>query len=743
MVMIDPALASGATVSIILITAGRMRCLPACIESLRQQTHRPIELVVVVGPSTDGTMEFIAGLPDVKWCAVDHLSTAHARNVGMKLAGGDRIAFIDDDAIASPTWLEELVAAMEEAGPSCGAVGGVVVNENDPFRPIQSRHATIDEFGAPDAFRLVEHHAEAAAEMNFLMGTNMIFRRQAILDAGGCDETFTYHYEDSDLCVAVQRAGYRLVHHCRAVVHHFPAASHNRKSEYEINYFAVNRHQMYFALKYSSRPAGECLRGVLAHKVEWARMLWRLRSHLSRGAIVRYLWNASRGIIAGYRLGKRLRAEGLKPQLPRDLVQPPFRPIADSSKPTSEILPGRRKSRLRVALLCGEFGGRSYGGVGTYTQFVAEALARLGHDVTVLRSDRSRCRIEPDGYQVVSVPLNHDWAAYRAALVHELTALERGGRLDIVEAPLWQGEGVGVGMSGRWPLVVRLETPYELVQQISGLPLDPMHIGAIAAERLQLAYASGIIGISRCILDTVANVYGTNWEAPGRLVTTIPLGLPNAANLPRTPVRLPDTGGTRFLFVGRLEARKGILELGEAFARLAQQDPKACLWILGSDNSQHDGHWHRTGLDYPTTLKRMWSPAILDRVLFLGAMGEGEKNDLYAQCDVLVAPSRYESFGLIFLEAMRFGKPVIGTRTGGVPEVVTEGKTGLLVPPEDVEALAAAMRQLSADPGLRARLGANGQRDFAERFDLYRLGLATEAFYRQVLEMAPFRAAAG
>ena len=82
----------------------------------------------------------------------------------------------------------------------------------------------------------------------------------------------------------------------------------------------------------------------------------------------------------------------------------------------------------------------------------------------------------------------------------------------------------------------------------------------------------------------------------------------------------------------------------------------------------------------------------------------------YAACDLFVAPSLYESFGLIYLEAMRFAKPVIGCRVGGIPEIVEDGRSGLLVAPGDAAALAKAIRDLLDSPERRATMGAYGER---------------------------------
>src|SRR5207245_5777728 len=80
-------------------------------------------------------------------------------------------------------------------------------------------------------------------------------------------------------------------------------------------------------------------------------------------------------------------------------------------------------------------------------------------------------------------------------------------------------------------------------------------------------------------------------------------------------------------------------------------------------------------------------------------------DDLLARWDVFALPSREEAFGIAALEAMAAGRPVVATRVGGLPELIEDGLTGLLVPPDDPAALAAALARLAADPALRARMG--------------------------------------
>ena len=512
----------------------------------------------------------------------------------------------------------------------------------------------------------------------------MAVRREAILAAGGFDETYFYPYEDADLSVAIIKAGYRLFHHPKALVHHLPALSHNRRSPFDPGYYARARHQMYFALKFSKRTSWECFRGVVRRKIYWFREFIRHdqagANPFSRCRPFHLEHDQRCGERA--KAGLRYRREGRVPVHLPELPRPEFLPLTMDSLPR----PPRRRQRqsLRLALLCGEFGDPVYGGVGVYTAHLAEALASRGHEVTVFRSRIGPCRIEPAGYRVVDVPFDWDPVRERHAFLMALHREADRREIDLVESPLWSGNGAAVGSAARWPLVVRLETPFALIQEMSGIEYNHSVKTLIAAEQLQLAYATGIIGISEAVVSTVESTYHVPLSYHGRRLTVIPLGLPSVDRIPFRRVETPPSEGTRFLYIGRFEARKGVLELAEAFASVALQDTKATLWLVGADNSANDGFAARTGKSYIEAMYELWGEDVRKRVHFFGKVDDAVKNYLLSACDVLVAPSLYESFGLMYVEAMRAGKPVIGSNAGGIPEVVDDGGTGLLVPPGDV-----------------------------------------------------------
>jgi len=212
-------------------------------------------------------------------------------------------------------------------------------------------------------------------------------------------------------------------------------------------------------------------------------------------------------------------------------------------------------------------------------------------------------------------------------------------------------------------------------------------------NRLPLTIARRVFHQTRTDFDPFLEEYP--WVPRARL-DVLPHGaadpLPGLARPPRAP------GEFVALFVGRVdEPRKGFDILRAAFARARR--PGWRLEVVG-----------RVGDETRASLVAEFG----DAVRVHGLVAETALERAYAEADVFAMPSRYEGFGIPFIEAMRYGTPVIGTAIGGVPEVVPEG-TGILVPLEGVAEVAAALTHLADDPAARTRMGEAGRR-WAEGF---------------------------
>jgi glycosyltransferase involved in cell wall biosynthesis len=183
---------------------------------------------------------------------------------------------------------------------------------------------------------------------------------------------------------------------------------------------------------------------------------------------------------------------------------------------------------------------------------------------------------------------------------------------------------------------------------------------------------------------------------------------------------------TVFLCVARFAAQKAhdVLLTGFARARSRTAAPLA-LWLVG-DDPFGDGRERAEA-----TAARL---ELGDSVRFLGI--RRDVPHLMAAADVFTMTSLWEGLGLVFLEAMATGRPVLASGVSAVPEVVVDGETGLLVPPSDPDAWAAAAVRLAADPALRSRLGARGADVRRERFGIDRMIDETIAVYEAVLDRA-------
>jgi len=151
------------------------------------------------------------------------------------------------------------------------------------------------------------------------------------------------------------------------------------------------------------------------------------------------------------------------------------------------------------------------------------------------------------------------------------------------------------------------------------------------------------------------------------------------------------------LFAGRVIPRKRVLDLVQAFAKIAQQAPGAQLRIAGEYNSERE---------YAEAIRNFNQTANLeDRVHLLGPLAEADILNEFAACDLLALPSAQETTPMVIAQAMAAGKPVVATPVGGVAEMVCDGETGFLVQVGDIDGLAGALRRLLENPSLRMAVG--------------------------------------
>jgi glycosyltransferase involved in cell wall biosynthesis len=213
-------------------------------------------------------------------------------------------------------------------------------------------------------------------------------------------------------------------------------------------------------------------------------------------------------------------------------------------------------------------------------------------------------------------------------------------------------------------------------------------------DRLAARWADVVIATTRY---TASEFSQRNGVSPEKL-RVVPLALGD--NAVQDALGHANSKPVRLLTVGRLassERYKGVDTLMHAMARLADAGVKVELDVVGTGDDLN--RFRRLAADI----------GVSNHVHFVGHVSDERLQELYACCDVFAMPSKGEGFGIVFLEAMRNGKPCIGGNHGGTPEVIDDGVTGFLVEHGDVYGLAEKIRKLVESPELRSRMGSEGK----------------------------------
>lgn len=403
--------------------------------------------------------------------------------------------------------------------------------------------------------------------------------------------------------------------------------------------------------------------------------------------------------------------------------------------------------QLRIALVCGDYAADGPAGLGggieSYVRMMATGLAAAGHDVHVItRALHHTHTTLSGGARLHAVHVPDEWPGgsgelgeARAALAFAWHAwrqvralMAAGGPFDIVEAPEYKAQGYYLACDRAMPLVVKCHAHLTLCLDLNGVALGADTALLADLERETLARAVAVHANSRAL----AARCGADYGLPASRFVHVPYGIDTTHFQPAPSALRAAWGvghGPVALFVGRMEVRKGIDALVPAFVELTRRRPEATLVVAGPDTVGGAGRVSQRQWMLDT-----WAAAGLapGRVRMLGPVAPASLPALYSAADVMVAPSPYEAFGLVYLEAMACATPPVGCAAGGVPEIIEDGVTGRLVPPGDVAALAAALDDLLGDAAGRRRMGEAARAVVARDYSRDAVVHRTEAFYRDV-----------
>jgi D-inositol-3-phosphate glycosyltransferase len=382
------------------------------------------------------------------------------------------------------------------------------------------------------------------------------------------------------------------------------------------------------------------------------------------------------------------------------------------------------------------------GGQNVHVAELAAGLARLGHDVTVhtRRDDPALpARVRTDaGYTVAHVeagPARHlpkdDLWSHMPAFAAQLTDQLAPQPPDVLHAHFWMSAWATTQAAAA------LDLPHCVTFHALGTVKRRHQGGADTSPgvrvEVELDAATAADRVIATCSDEVREL--VRMGLPTDRATVVPCGVdaerfaPDAsATADRSSSGVPQHQRHRLVSVGRLVPRKGFGVVVEALAGL----PDTELVIVGAEEGTDDAQPEQARLRELAARH-----GVADRVHFAGQVRRAAMPALLRSADAVVCAPWYEPFGLVPLEAMACGVPVVGTAVGGLLDTVVDGVTGTLVPAQDPAALRDALRTLLARPDQRAAFGEAGRRRVLEHYTWSQVARATAAVYREVATARP------
>ncbi|MFH1085229.1 MAG: glycosyltransferase [Chloroflexota bacterium] len=367
-------------------------------------------------------------------------------------------------------------------------------------------------------------------------------------------------------------------------------------------------------------------------------------------------------------------------------------------------------------------GGKETGGMNVYVRELTQNLARRGWQVDTFTrwQDPSLPRVQENGGgRLVHIAAGPQGAADRRALSEYVPQFAEGVRqfarderitYDLIHSHYWLSGWAGLALQGEWqaPLVHMFHTLGRMKDAVADRPEQREAADRAEVEQAVMDSADRVVAATPLDRQQMLDLYHVN-EAK---IVIIPCGVnlqlfrPINRQVAREKLGI-EPGRQMLLFVGRLDPVKGLRVLLEAMCELTRRisRPRAeelSLAVIGGDRESH----LEALMDEAKCLTEITHELGLDNlVVFIGSRAQEDLPYYYSAAAACVMPSLYESFGMVALEAMACGTPVIASRVGGLTFTVRDGETGYLVPERDPKALADKLELVLGDACLRARLG--------------------------------------
>ena len=380
------------------------------------------------------------------------------------------------------------------------------------------------------------------------------------------------------------------------------------------------------------------------------------------------------------------------------------------------------------------------GGIATYVEQAAKMLQNRGNLVEVFTASHYRAgvEIEASGVRIHRIQVQN-----RKLFPHEIAPVFAKHhalvQFDVLEGPDFGAEAAGgIHLVPELPLVVKLHTPNGIFRQVQAatitefLPKLRAKLGAChqwlnphSIENIEKSHAH-----DADVIAAPSNLIGEllikQWKLDRQKVHIFPLPyIPSPETL---SIPIEQKASQVVTFVGRLEIRKGVLELAQAIPDILKHCPDAKFRFVGqamqSPNPKQNMQQYLEKLLHP----------YCHSLEFIGPVPNSQIPFILGQTDVCIFPSLFDSFGLVCLEAMAAGRAVIGSIASGMVEIINTNSVGRLISPNSPQQITQSTIELLQNPELRVQLGIAARERILQEYNLERIGDLQEKSYQVAIQ---------
>ncbi|MFJ7440046.1 glycosyltransferase [Methylorubrum thiocyanatum] len=719
------------SVSLVICTLNRSEQLKKCLMSLEQQNYPLFEVVVVNGPSTDSTLEVLENYKyKIISLNVREANLSKSRNAGINASSGDLIIFLDDDAFPEPDWITNIVYGYDDE-----RVGGVGtrVYDHTGFK-WQMNPFLVDKFYngihniSPPLWAFEYHNS---VTIPHILGASSSFRRDVLKSVGGFDEEIEYFLDESEICRRISEAGYIIrFMDAGASVHHQFAPGVTRDDRRLLTHpYPVVKNKFYVCFSDWKRNGGSLV-DYVDQCESWVRnlqddALWQLdNGKITKEEYDKFTYDVRRGKCDGQEraLQQHRKSALIVDAQPEKLLR----------FPTNNPIGGRKT----ICFISRWTPRRSPGGIARYIWDLASGFAHRGHETHLITMTDGPSHVEfHEGLWIRHVNVkeqisfnqdefgldvmsqlkseaarnNIEWSKAAHA---EILRLRLDRYIDFVIAPVWDQEGLYCAIDKRLRTIISMNTTFRRFASIEFQNLSRETVSEVTTlENLYIRSSNLFHANSKSSAQHLQYDFCVGKSSK---IFVVPHGvrdIPNK-NSPAADVLvdgLPDDV-VRILYVSRLEKRKGTDIFLEAVVKLLSKHSNIRVDIIG-----RDPHISEPERSFKVQFESRYPEQ--SNIVFHGEISDDKIIPFYNNADIFCVPSRYESFGIIFIEAMRYRLPVVTLNVGGASDIVQDGLTGLLCPDANSSILCSALERLYCDPSLRRQMGEAARNRFLDMYE--------------------------